>query len=133
MSNTWWKDPAELIDEQNDILDLPIEENLLINGPPGSGKTNLLLLRANHLVLSKRADLYIVVFGSVLRNFIQLGGAQYKFSSDKITTHTLLFNRILGEHGIHIDKNLSFMDGRRARSAAMKKLIDAGKIGQEID
>lgn len=133
MSNTWWKDPTELIDEQNDILDLPIDENLLINGPPGSGKTNLLLLRANHLVLSERADLYIVVFGSVLRNFIQLGGAQYKFSSDKITTHTQLFNRILGENGIHVEKSLNFMDGRRARSAAMMNLINEGKIGQVID
>jgi len=134
MSNTWWKDPTELLDEQNDILDLPVDESLLINGPPGSGKTNLLLLRANHLVLSQRADLYVVVFGSVLRNFIRIGGAQYKFGHDKIVTHTLLFNKILGELGVALDTSrLSFMDGRRARSSAMLELIKDGKVGRKFD
>lgn len=84
MSTTWWKDPADLIPEQADLLDLPEDQSLLIKGPPGSGKTNLMLLRANQLFIGDRPNLHVVVFGSVLKQFIQIGGTQYKFPSEKI-------------------------------------------------
>jgi superfamily I DNA and RNA helicase len=134
MSSTWWKDPDELRKEQGDILELPLDESLLLKGPPGSGKTNLLLLRANHLFLSKRANLHIVVFGSVLRNFIQLGGGQYKFPADKIITHAQLFGRMLSEYDAEVDtKKMTFIEGREAKASAMTKLIDQGKVGQIFD
>ncbi|WP_448093659.1 hypothetical protein [Pseudomonas lini] len=73
MSNTWWRDEDELAKEQSDLLEVPAEQSLLIKGPPGSGKTNLLLLRANQLFLGDHPNLYVVVFGSLLKNFIQIG------------------------------------------------------------
>jgi len=91
MSDTWWKDPSELVQEQLDLLDIPLDEDILIKGPPGSGKTNLLLLRANYLCIGDKPNLNIVVFGSVLRNFMRIGGAQYKFPENKIVTHARLF------------------------------------------
>lgn len=131
MSNTWWKDPSELVAEQGDILDLPLDQSLLIKGPPGSGKTNLLLLRANHLFLGDIANLYIVVFGSVLRDFIQLGGGHYKFPSEKIITHTNLFNQILREHDVYLDTaNMDLMEARKVKATALLELIKDGRLGQ---
>lgn len=134
MSNTWWKDPAELIPEQSDILDIQEDADLLIVGPPGSGKTNLLLLRANYLAQGSRPNLHIVVFGSLLKKFIQIGGVQYKFPSSKIVTHAHLFGQILRENDIHIDtKGLSIKEARELRATEVEKLINAGKVGKMFD
>lgn len=134
MSSTWWKDPAELVGEQGSILDLPAHESLLINGPPGSGKTNLLLLRANYLYLGELPNLHVVVFGSVLRNFIQLGGGQYKFPQEKVITNVRLFNQILYEYGVPVDdSDMDVFQSRSKKADAILNLVDAGQIGKIYD
>lgn len=134
MSNTWWRDEDELAKEQSDLLGIPAEQSLLIKGPPGSGKTNLLLLRANQLFLGDHPNLYVVVFGSLLKNFIQIGGAQYKFPSEKVVTHTSLFKMILRQEGADIDdRALSLDEARRRRADALEELIRRGQIGAQFD
>jgi superfamily I DNA/RNA helicase len=49
--DSWWRELGDLNDEQRNVIKLPAEGSFLVNGPPGSGKTNLLLLRANYLVV----------------------------------------------------------------------------------
>jgi superfamily I DNA/RNA helicase len=130
VTNTWWKDPSELIKEQSELLDIPTERSLLLKGPPGSGKTNLMLLRANQLFLGDRPNLHVVVFGSLLKQFIRMGGSQYKFPEDKVVTHSSLFNKILWDHGWKGDaNNLPINQAREVRAAALGELIDKGKIG----
>ncbi|WP_156517010.1 hypothetical protein [Delftia sp. GW456-R20] len=130
MSDTWWKDPTDLTGEQSNILDLPLDQDLLIIGPPGSGKTNLILLRANYLFLGPCPNLQIVVYGSVLKKFIKVGGAQYKFPTDRIITHSSLFINLLREHGCAPNTNgLKPKEVRLALSEAMMNLIESGKIG----
>jgi len=134
MSNTWWKDADELIDEQSNLLDIDPEENLMIQGPPGCGKTNLLLLRANQLFLGDFPNLYVVVFGSLLKTFIQLGGTQYKFPADKVVTHTALFKMILQSEEADIaDTDLSLMEARQKRADILEALITEGQIGIQFD
>lgn len=130
MSGTWWKDPADLIPEQIDILDLPLDKNILIKGPPGSGKTNLLLLRANYLFLADQPNINVVVLGSVLRDFIQLGSGQYNFPKDKVVTHARLFSTILNEYDLSVDTaNLGFDEARSARLSSLESLNSSGKLG----
>jgi superfamily I DNA/RNA helicase len=134
MSNTWWRDEDELVKEQSDLLGIPAEQSLLIKGPPGSGKTNLLLLRANQLFLGDHPNLYVVVFGSLLKSFIQIGGAQYKFPPEKVVTHTSLFKMILRQEGADIDdRALSLDEGRKRRADALEELIRKGQIGAQFD
>lgn len=106
MAGTWWKDIDELKAEQSSLLDIDPDTNLLIKGPPGSGKTNLLLLRANQLAIGERPNLHVVVFGSLLKQFIQLGGAQYSFPPEKVVTHARLFADILRAEGADIDSSV---------------------------
>lgn len=47
---TWWLDITDLDDDQKSVIELPPTGNHLIIGPPGSGKTNLLLIRAEYLI-----------------------------------------------------------------------------------
>ena len=134
MAGTWWKDIDELKAEQSSLLDIDPDTNLLIKGPPGSGKTNLLLLRANQLAIGERPNLHVVVFGSLLKQFIQLGGAQYSFPPEKVVTHARLFADILRAEGADIDSLGMTLDAARAaRASRLKELVDAGKSGVQFD
>lgn len=134
MTNTWWKDVDELAKEQADVLEFPTEQSILIEGPPGSGKTNLLLLRANQLYLGEQPNLHVVVFGSLLKQFIQLGGLQYKFPAEKIVTHTRMFSDILRSEGSDIDdKSMSLEAARTERAKRLHQLVEAGRVGRQFD
>ena len=61
------------------MISLAAEGNHLVLGPPGSGKTNILLLRANYLTLSGKPNIAIVVFTRTLSKFIASGGKEYDF------------------------------------------------------
>src|SRR3954465_14389903 len=113
MSDSWWKDEDDLVPEQAKLLDIDEDKNLLIAGPPGSGKTNLMLLRANQLYLGDRPNLHVVVFGSLLKQFIRMGGSQYKFPEEKVVTHSHLFGRILSDQGWKVDTSKMPIDTAR--------------------
>lgn len=134
MSDTWWKDEDDLAAEQANVLDLDEEKSLLIIGPPGSGKTNLLLLRANQLYLGDYPNLHIVVFGSLLKQFIQLGGKQYAFPTEKIVTHAQLFNDILRSEGRGVDGgDLEINEARVERANRLQALVDSGRVGKQFE
>lgn len=99
MQSEWWVDQKQLDEDQIKVMNLPLEGDYLVLGPPGSGKTNLLLLRANYVSMSGTPNILIVVFGRALREFIVRGSAKYKFAESKVTTSQSCFVDLLKFYG----------------------------------
>lgn len=112
MKGEWWVDPDELDKDQRRIIKLPPDGNHLITGPPGSGKTNLLLLRANYLYLKGFHNLAIVTFTRTLREFLASGGTQYDFPVDKIYTLNQWQFDLLRQYDKEVDPPKGFEDRR---------------------
>lgn len=129
MSGAWWVDKDELIDEQLKVLEIDLDKNLLILGPPGSGKTNLLLLRANHLHIADQPEFYIVTYTTLLAKFIRTGAHLYKFPHNKIITHMKLYETMLDDHGMSIPRidGESFAIRTAKLRAGIGKLMEKGK------
>lgn len=99
MNAEWWVNIKQLDDSQKHVMGLPQNRNTLVLGPPGSGKTNLLLLRANYLSKAGVPNILAVVFGRTLKEFLVRGSEQYSFPAEKITTSTKWFSDVLRDLG----------------------------------
>jgi superfamily I DNA/RNA helicase len=99
MNAEWWLDGTELDKDQEAVMRLPLGGDYLILGPPGSGKTNLLLLRANYVAQAGSPDILVVVFGRTLREFILRGSEQYNFGAERVMTSTACFYDLLKKYG----------------------------------
>lgn len=75
MNSTWWCKPDDLDAAQKAFIQLPPHGRLLLDGPPGSGKTNLLLLRAQFVAGSGEKNVLIVTYTKTLADFIRSGVA----------------------------------------------------------
>ena len=90
MDRTWWRSTQELDDDQRNLIEIPIDDgNRLITGPPGCGKTNILLLRASYLRSAGLGNCVVLVFTRSLREFIAAGSSQSSMMlpADRIQTH----------------------------------------------
>jgi len=124
MSETWWVGPSELDNDQSNIISLPLDTSALVTGPPGSGKTNLLLLRANYLYLAGHRNIAVLTFTRSLREFIACGASQYEFPTSKIMTCREWQNDFLRQYGNHLEQSGDFEKDRKAFLAAMTDLTD---------
>src|SRR5262245_55073045 len=123
MAGAWWIGESDLDDDQKDVISLAAEGNHLVLGPPGSGKTNILLLRANYLTLSGKPNIAIVVFTRTLRKFIASGGREYDFSPDKIMTCNKWQRDVLHQYGVAIDPPEDFAEQRKYLSEQVRELV----------
>ncbi|EJN07136.1 DNA/RNA helicase, superfamily I [Bradyrhizobium sp. YR681] len=130
MESSWWKDLSQLDDEQRKVISLSDDVDHLVVGPPGCGKTNLLLLRASYLHKKGSTNIKVLAFGRVLKEFIASGTAHYPFSADKVQTFMRWAYEILSANGISIDEDEDFdkirdqMFARLGEIAAMQKAED---------
>ncbi|QBP74552.1 hypothetical protein E2K99_05770 [Herbaspirillum huttiense] len=133
MSGTWWVEERDLLEEQLEVLSVDLTEDLFLSGPPGSGKTNLLLLRANHMVIaSPEHEFYIICFTSLLQKFIRTGATIYSFPENRIITQHRLFEQVLGDHGFLPPriKGESYSERDAALLAGMDAMMKAG-VGKD--
>lgn len=131
MMEAWWREQGELDRDQLEVIGLPEDGSYLVRGPPGSGKTNLLLLRANYLTMKSQPHLAIVVFTGPLREFIRSGADRYDFDVDNVVTSTSLFDRLLREAGEQIQHTGDFHTDRMARLESINRVVLTG-IGEPI-
>lgn len=100
---SWWLDISDLDDDQKDVIDLPANGDYLILGPPGSGKTNLLLIRAEYLMRTGVPNVFVLMFNAPLHDFVTRGGAHYNVPRGKIQKMLSWEIMLLREHGKPVD------------------------------
>lgn len=128
MNKTWWLDPGELNEEQGPIINLPIGKSYLVTGPPGCGKTNLVLLRANYLYLSGIQNIEVVVFTRTLQEFIASGGGQYDFPPEKVKTSRKFYVDLLRRYNVPLNPPEPFDQMRDYLIEEVSTLIKKRKL-----
>jgi superfamily I DNA/RNA helicase len=133
MNDTWWVKHEQLDEKQKAVIDLPLDESHLIIGPPGCGKTNLLLLRTRQLVLSNKQNVLIIVFTRTLREFLATGGHIYKVTEEKLKTLSGWSFEFLRQYGVNPAEDSNFDKQRAKRLSQIKAVIRENKISREYD
>jgi len=131
MNGTWWVKQGQLDDDQKQIFTLSIDEDHLVKGPPGSGKTNLLLLRGKQLIGSNIPDIVVVVHTRTLQEFIRSGAPNYGIPASKIVTFRRLGTDLLYRVGASVTLPGNFDTSRDVLVDALQAQIASGRIQKE--
>ncbi|WP_377156316.1 ATP-binding domain-containing protein [Roseateles sp. UC29_93] len=114
--------------EQAEFIKLPVQGRYSLVGPPGSGKTNLLLLRAQYIAGTGEKNVLIVTYSRALSDFIRSGiGKSGLISADQVKTfHSWAGGHIVDHLGFGASPtNGQFDDARRAEIVAKLKEANA--------
>ncbi len=133
MDMTWWLQSGDLDNDQRAVIDLPIESDCLVVGPPGSGKTNLLLLRASFLGKSGHKNYSIVTFTRVLKQFLSSGASNYDVAPDNAKTYFSWARQILHENGVRVEEGSSFEDTRKNIHRGLEKISETVDNSSIVD
>lgn len=129
MNETWWVKAEQLDDEQRRAVNLNRNASHLISGPPGSGKTNLLILRAKYLTLGGNPNFILLSFTRTLRDFIGNGAFQYGLTDEKVMTCTAWERDILRSLGVPIPEGDNFQTLRPLLAETVSQAIAARGLG----
>lgn len=124
MIKSWWKSSGELDDDQKSFIRLPANGRYSLVGPPGSGKTNLLLLRAQFLAGKGEKNVLIVTYTNALADFIRTGiAATGLISTSQIRTyHSWALEHVLENLGQRaLPKEADFDEEARQQVLEMVK------------
>ena len=136
MNETWWVNSAQLDNDQKGVLRAEPDTNLLIQGPPGSGKTNILLLRANY-VRSVAPRILFITFTRTLTEFIRSGpsiGRDDQIKTAEIKTFMAWGKGFLQDMNHPFDDPGGFFNkSRHALISALEEFIEKENPGKIYD
>lgn len=127
MESSWWTDPNDLDPDQRKVITLSKSEDHLVIGPPGCGKTNLLLLRASYLHRAGTTNIVVLSFGRVLREFLAAGSQHYPFASDKVQTYVRWGAEMLRANGMEFEERENFEETRSRLFDSLQTLAGQGR------
>jgi superfamily I DNA and RNA helicase len=126
MSSTFWLSGKSLDRAQTKAVEaIPPLDSFLLTGPAGSGKTNILLLRAKRLKLMKLSDFKLIVFTRSLREFLREGCSLYGIPAENVVTAMQFFKELLGEYNIQFTPTGEFEADRVQLAGLVMSLIDS--------
>ena len=101
MDTTWWTAADQIDNDQRALIEIAVNSgHVLVTGPPGSGKTNVLLLRASYLGKAGEKNCAVLVFTRELREFIVAGTNRPNMvPAARIQTHAKWTWDLLGKLG----------------------------------
>lgn len=114
-------------DDQKAFILLPAHGKHLLEGPPGSGKTNLLLLRAQYMAGQGDKNVLIITYTKVLADFIRSGiGTKGLINENQIRTyHSWAREHVLQHLGqCAISKESNFDE---TRAELLRLVLEANK------
>lgn len=122
MATLWWTKKEQLDRYQIDLIqNLPLRENFLILGPPGSGKTNVLLRRAQFVRGQTLPNVLVLTFTRPLTEFVKTGcfDAQGReiFPRNCVTTLESWQRFLYRQHGADLPQGPSPLTERKRRLA----------------
>jgi superfamily I DNA and RNA helicase len=133
MLRTWWVDLNELDADQRAVIALAPDGDYLVLGPPGCGKTNLLLLRAKYLYKKGLHNIAVIVSTRTLQQFITSGSKGYDFPSDRVLTHTRWQMNFLHEYGVRITPPEGYNEQRTYLTDEITTLVNSRKLDAPFD
>jgi superfamily I DNA/RNA helicase len=95
-----------LSDEQDEVLDLPLDSSTIVTGPPGTGKTVMAIYRARMLHRAKRSTL-LLMYGRLLSTYTQAAVEQLEVEGVVSTYHswfTRFFREAYGRYPPRADR-----------------------------
>lgn len=136
MNETWWVDSSDLDASQMKVLKEGPDSSMLIVGPPGSGKTNILILRANY-VRSVAPRMLFLTFTRTLTEFLRSGPNLVRadqLQPSEIMTFMAWGMRTIKERGGEIDRDAGdFEAQRQSVIEELERLIDEQRVGELYD
>lgn len=136
MNETWWVNASDLDEDQTAILMADPDTTLLIVGPPGSGKTNILMLRANY-VRPVGPRQVLLTFTRSLAEHLRSGpniGRADQIQKEEISTFMGWARSIIRIHGGQVPPDTkNFEVDRKAVLEAAEALVEAEELGELYD
>jgi superfamily I DNA/RNA helicase len=123
MNETWWVRPEQLDENQRAAIEVPSTGRYLIVGPPGSGKTNLLMLRAKYMIGAGFPNIIALVFTRTLEEFMASCPPQYRIPRDKLRTCQRWEMELICQLGGTPSSDDDFQRSRRENCRILGELI----------
>ena len=128
----WWHAAQDLDIDQAQAYRWPLNGNYLLQGPPGSGKTNILVLRASFAASSGLQNVRLITYTRILREFIASGCGDYvNFPASQVMTVAGWINEFLDEQGAE-RPNTRDLDEQQAWDVRLAALRQAAEGVRDV-